>query len=44
MERRGKSPTESKRIITEGKVKKGGVKPKPSGPKPNVKPPSQKKR
>lgn len=28
--------------LTEGKVKKGGVKPKPSSPKPNVKPIGQK--
>jgi len=29
-------------ILTEGKVKKGGVKPKPSSPKPSVKPSGQK--
>jgi len=29
-------------ILTEGKVKRGGVKPKPSSPKPSVKPAGQK--
>lgn len=29
-------------ILTEGKIRKGGVKPRPSSPKPNIKPVGQK--
>ena len=29
-------------ILTEGKVRKGGIKPKPSSPKPNITPSGQK--
>jgi len=29
-------------ILTEGKVRKGGIKPKPSSPKPNITPAGQK--
>jgi len=28
-------------ILTEGKIRKGGVKPRPSSPKPNIKPVGQ---